>query len=116
VNCELSAWLECGIIDGRRVEKTEDDLGRVAGRNWAGTLLSPNSKPVRMAADDEMWSIALGEWTVPATVALQSHDESNENTRLVLVFIHRIRELRQRSRGQRRAQARSLHRRVELQD
>ena len=88
VDSKLSAGLECGIIHCGIVEKPEDDFGCVAWRNWSGTLQGPNAKPVRMAADDEMGAIAFSEWTVPAAIALRVHDESNENTRLGLFFVH----------------------------
>jgi hypothetical protein len=70
VNCKLSTGLKCGIIDFGMIEKAEDYVGRVARRNWSGTLQCPNTNPVRMTTDDEVWSITLGEWSVPTTISL----------------------------------------------
>jgi hypothetical protein len=52
------------------IEKSEDNLGCVAGRNWSGTLQRPNAKPVRMTGDDEVRSVTLGEWAMPAAIGL----------------------------------------------
>lgn len=88
MDCELSAGLKCGIIDCGMVEKSEGNLGCVAGRNWSGTLQRPNAEPVGMTANNEVWSIALRERPMPPALGLWAHDKSDANTRLGSAFIH----------------------------
>ena len=76
---KLATRLERRVVNVGIVEKGEDDLCCVARCNRARTLERPNTEPLGMTGDDKVRSVTLGEWAVPAAVALGPHDKPNVN-------------------------------------